>query len=117
MKPTFKSVSWTPKDDVCSLLHEYCRSGYRGEGEDRRYVVSINPQNVVRDALHDAKVIPEKQTGCGDYSYWSPGEAVKTSLWHINAAALTSYAQKQGVKKQEVISSCVYEYLTSRPER
>lgn len=105
---THKNVSWTPKGEVSDLLYNHCKR------EAGNYVyLRYNPQDVIREALMYFNVLPKKQWNCGDSSNWKPGTAIKTSLWVENANALADYAKDKGVTKQEVISTCVYEYLTT----
>ena len=106
---TSRVVTWTPKPDVAQQLDHYCR---QTDGIDGQFhPLKFNPQDVVRDALLASNVITKKQHNCGDRSIWSPGDAIKTSLWSENHRDLTQFSKEQGMNKQQVIAESVLDFI------
>jgi hypothetical protein len=108
MTTSNKTINYTPKGEVAEAIHSFCA--------DERFpqLLKLNPQDLIRAALYDQGIIPKQQTGQGDRSYWSPGDAIKTSLWGENHMALTQYAKEHSTSNQAVIAAAVQDYLNTR---
>ena len=112
---TFKTISLTPKGEVADAIYAYCRTTTRSVEGNQFSWLTTNPQNLVRDALLFAGIIPKEQPGCGDRSCWRPGLPIKTSFYQENAIALTDFAKEQGMSKQELIKESVMDYINTNP--
>lgn len=104
MSLNYKTVSFTPKGETAAAIWEYCK-------HPTANFLMTNPQTLVRTALADADIIPTKQPNCADFSSWRPGESIRTSLWEVNAQALTAFAEQYSTTKQEVIKEIVVDYM------
>ncbi len=112
---TFKTISMTPKGEVADAIYAFCRTKSHGSNGNQYSWLDRNPQNLVRDALHFAGIIPKEQPGCGDRSCWKPGLPIKTSFYLENELALTGFAKEQGMTKQELIKESVMDYINTNP--
>ena len=110
---TFKTVSLTPRGEVADAIYAFCRTSTHSPSGNQYEWLDRNPQNLVRDALHFAGIIPKKQPGYGDKSCWRPGLPIKTSFYLENELALTSFAKEQGMSKQELIKESVMDYINA----
>ena len=103
----YRTISFTPKGELAEAINTYCRH------PEHAFMI-INPQDLVRDSLVAANVIPKGQLNAGDRSCWQVGDSIKTSFWNENANALIQFAKEQGMSRQDVIREAVRDYINSR---
>lgn len=111
---TFKTISMTPKGEVADAIYAFCRTKAQSASGQQYSWLTTNPQNLVRDALLFADILPKEQPGCGDRSCWKPGLPIKTSFYLENAKALDDFALMQGLTRQEVIKEAVRDYINAK---
>ena len=105
---TYRTISFTPKGELAETINTYCSH------PEHPTLLMINPQDLVRDSLVAANVIPKKQLNAGDRSNWKIGDSIKTSFFAENANALIQFAKEQGMSRQDVIREAVRDYINSR---
>lgn len=98
---TYKTISFTPKGEIADTIHKFCTDNSKFR----------NPQDLVRESLHWADIIPKKQWGGGDWSCWMPGDTIKTSFWQENAIAVTDFAKEQGMSRRDLLRESVMEFI------
>ena len=105
-----RTISWTPKAEVAQAIFEHCQTKTTTPTGERYTWLDTNPQDLIRQALLDAKIIHKDQYN-GDRSHWEPGQSIKVHLWNENHLDVCDRAKELGVSRQDLFKEVTMDYL------